>query len=160
MPGTARVAAATQPGGVRTLMPSPLSSTTISSGSGRRWNAQYAAVLTAPAAVEWFTDASPRLATTIASAGQPVRWPSRAARSRAKASPMARGRCEAMVEVCGITFSARLPEYLVPAARDRLGGRGHQAEQHVPYAVPRRAGLAAREPGRTPRTGSAAGPGR
>ena len=40
MPGTARVAAATQPGGVRTLMPSPLSSHTISSGSGRRWYAQ------------------------------------------------------------------------------------------------------------------------
>ena len=40
MPGTGSVAARTQPGGVRTLMPSPLSSNTISSGSGRRWKAQ------------------------------------------------------------------------------------------------------------------------
>ena len=35
----------------------------------------------------------------------------------------------------------RVAEHLVPAARDRFGGRGHQAEQHMPDAVGRRAGL-------------------
>ena len=37
MPGRPDSAARTQPGGVRTLMPSPLSSHTSSNGSGRPW---------------------------------------------------------------------------------------------------------------------------
>ena len=37
MPVRPDAAAATQPGGVRTLMPMPLSSHTISSGTGSRW---------------------------------------------------------------------------------------------------------------------------
>src|SRR2546429_8388489 len=71
MAGRAETAASTQPGGVRTLMPRPLSSHTTSSGSGSRWYAQYPAVLSAPTAGEWLIEASPRLATTIASAGPP-----------------------------------------------------------------------------------------
>ena len=59
MPGRPETAASTQPGGVRTLMPRPLSSHTTSSGSGSRWYAQYPAVLSAPTAVEWLIEASP-----------------------------------------------------------------------------------------------------
>ena len=106
MPGRPARTAAVHPGGVRTLIPIPLSSQTISSGSGSPWNAQYDAVLSAPAAVEWLTDASPMLVTTTESAGHGGGWPSRAARGSARARPTALGRCEAIVEVCGMTFSS------------------------------------------------------
>ena len=92
----------------------------------------------APRAVEWLTEASPMLASTIASAGQGVGRPSRAARPRAKARPMARGRCEAIVEVCGMTFSCGWPNTLCRPPAIGSVHRGHQAEQHVPDAVPGR----------------------
>jgi len=63
--------------------------------------------LTAPAAVEWLAEASPKLQTTTASSGHGVASPSLAARGSVKARPTARGRCEAIVEVCGMTFSWR-----------------------------------------------------
>ena len=80
-------------------------------------------MLNAPAAVEWFTDASPNEHTTTASPGHagivhprqapsPGPAPSRPERPSANASPTARGRCEAIVEVCGMTDSAALPNTL------------------------------------------------
>ena len=69
-------------------------------------------MFSAPAAVEWLTEASPMLASTIASAGQRAADPSRAARPRLKASPTALGRCEAIVEVTGITFRSAWPRTL------------------------------------------------
>ena len=57
--------------------------------------------------------------------------PSRAARSRAKARPRARGRCEAIVEVCGMMCRSLVAEHLVPAAGDRLVRGGHQPEQDI-----------------------------
>ena len=66
----------------------------------------------APVAVEWLAEASPKLQTTTASAGQRRATPSRAARPMANATPTARGRCEAIVDVCGITASAWLPNTL------------------------------------------------
>ncbi len=95
-----------QPAGVLTLMPRPLSSHTSSSGSGRPWYAHQDAVFIAPTAVEWFADASPKLATTRQSRGHGVSSPSLAARATENARPTARGRCEAMVEVCGMTCSS------------------------------------------------------
>ena len=93
-------------------MPMPLSSQTISSGIGRPWYTVLDEVLKAPTRVEWLTEASPKLVTTMASPGQGVAIPIRRARPSEKASPTARGRCEAMVEVCGITASSALPNTL------------------------------------------------
>ena len=73
------------------------------------------AALIAPAAVEWFAEASPKLHTAIASAGQ------RSGRAQPagaldgdqrQATPTARGRCEAIVEVCGITARSGWPNTL------------------------------------------------
>jgi hypothetical protein len=46
------------------------------------------------------------------------------------AAPIALGRCEAIVLVCGGMNSGL--EHLVPPARDRILGRGREAQQHVP----------------------------
>ena len=64
------------------------------------------ALLIAPAAVEWFAEASPNEHTTTLSTGHSDDTPSRCARDRDRASPTARGRWEAMVEVCGMTASS------------------------------------------------------
>ncbi len=80
-------------------------------------------MLNAPAAVEWFTEASPNEHTTIASSGKPADgqarqgsgpWAAgrRCPRSAAKARPTARGRCEAIVEVCGMIASSARPNTL------------------------------------------------
>ena len=111
-PARLESALATQPDGDGTLIPRPLSSQTKSSGTGRRWWAACAAVLSAACAVAWFSEASPKLQTTIASAGQVHATPSLRARSIAIATPTARGRCEAIVEVCGITASSWWPNTL------------------------------------------------
>jgi hypothetical protein len=59
-------------------------------------------VLIAPTAVEWFTDASPKLQTVTASSGQAHPTPNFFARAIENATPTARGRCDAMVDVCGM----------------------------------------------------------
>ena len=136
-PGRDERDASTQPGGVGTEMPQPLSSQTTSSGSGSRWCTAWPAALNAPTAVEWLTDASPRLATTTASSGQGVRMSDPSARCSAKASPNARGRWEAIVEVWGMTFSVGWPKTLCRPPGDRFVGA-------------RRSGRAARRgPGRS-----------
>ena len=108
----ARSACSTQPCGDGTLIPSPLSSQRKSSGSGRRWYAVCAALFNAACAVAWFSDASPKLQTTTASAGHGDSTPSFFARSIANATPNARGRCDAIVEVCGMIASSALPKTL------------------------------------------------
>ena len=105
-PARLESALATQPEGDGTLIPRPLSSQTKSSGTGRCWWAACAVVLSAACAVAWFSDASPKLQTTIASPGQALGTPSLRARSIAIATPTARGRWEAIVEVCGMTASS------------------------------------------------------
>ena len=60
----------------------------------------------------WLTEASPKLHTTIASSGHRVDRPSARARSIAKATPTARGRWLAIVEVCGITARPGWPNTL------------------------------------------------
>jgi hypothetical protein len=89
-----------------------LSSQTNSSGNGSLWYAQCRAAFSAPSAVEWFAEASPKLHITIASAGHGEETPSLPARCSPNASPTARGRCEAMVEVSGMIDSALLPNTL------------------------------------------------
>src|SRR5690606_40057046 len=54
-PLRSRYDASIHPGGVRTLMPSPLSSQTSSSGIGKPWCAQCSAVFTAPVRSEEHT---------------------------------------------------------------------------------------------------------
>ena len=71
-----------------------------------------AAVLSADCAVAWFSEASPNEHTTIASSGQAEATPSSRARSIANAIPTARGRCEAIVEVCGRTARSGWPKTL------------------------------------------------
>jgi hypothetical protein len=66
----------------------------------------------APAAVEWLSEASPKLVTTIESAGHGLVSPSLAARGSANARPTARGRCDAMVEVCGMMARSACPKTL------------------------------------------------
>ena len=84
-------------------MTSPLASQTSSNGIGRPAYAVRQAALTAPVAVEWPADASPKLATAIASRGQAHETPSLADRPMENATPTARGRCDAIVDVCGMT---------------------------------------------------------
>ena len=55
--------------------------------------------------VEWLRDASPNVHPATESAGQWVDTPPAEAWPIAKATPYARGRCDAIVEVCGITAS-------------------------------------------------------
>ena len=69
-------------------------------------------MLIAPTAVEWLAEASPKEHTTTASAGHSQATPSRYARCRAMASPTDRGRCEAMVEVCGMIARSGCPNTL------------------------------------------------
>ena len=111
-PGRDDSAVSTQPGGLGTEMPQPLSSTTTSRGSGSRVCTACPAALRAPTAVEWLIEASPRLATTTASSGHGVGTPIRGARCSANARPTARGRCEAIVEVWGMTLRAAFPKTL------------------------------------------------
>ena len=66
----------------------------------------------APVAVEWLADASPKLHTTSASAGQQIGASSLRARPMAKATPSARGRWDAMVEVCGMMARSGWPNTL------------------------------------------------
>src|ERR1043165_2880899 len=66
----------------------------------------------APAAVEWLAEASPKLATVMASAGQGDRMPSFAARPIENATPTALGRCDAIVDVCGMMASRWFPKTL------------------------------------------------
>ena len=112
LPADSTSDAATQPAGVGTLIPSPLSSQTSSSGNGTpRW-AIWAAALIEPWAVEWFSEASPKLHTARASVGHWVSTSSSSAAPMAKATPSALGSCEAIVEVCGITARSALPNTL------------------------------------------------
>ena len=134
-PGRDRSAVSTHPAGLGTLIPRPLSSHTKRSGSGRRWKAHWAAVLSAACAVAWFSEASPKEHRTIASVcpgpGDPE---PRGAVDRERHPDRPR-------EVRGDRRGHRehrelLPaEHLVPAARDRLGRRRDDAEQDVPHPV-------------------------
>ena len=97
-------------------------------------------MFSAPAAVEWLTEASPKLVTTTASCGQGVARPSFAARASEKARPTARGRCEAIVEVCGITCSSGWPNTLcLPPA---IGSAAAAARPSSTSGTPSRGGLA------------------
>ena len=93
-------------------MPRPLSSQTSSSGTGSPRKAALRALLIAPTAVEWFADASPKEQTTTLSGGHGDDTLSRCARDRDSARPTARGRWEAMVEVCGMIASSPCPNTL------------------------------------------------
>jgi hypothetical protein len=77
------------------------------------------AVLSAAVALAWLTEASPNEATTIASAGQGNSLTSSGrddltfpCRDRANASPTARGRCDAIVEVVGMMCRSGWPKTL------------------------------------------------
>ena len=54
-----------------------------------------------PRAAAWFTEASPKVHTTTESGGQADSTPSFRARSIANATPTARGRWDAIVDVSG-----------------------------------------------------------
>src|SRR3954464_4288026 len=101
-PGLEPNADSIQPGGVGTEMPKPLSSQTNRIGTGRPRKAVASAVLIAPAAGEWLTDASPNEPPTTASAGHWQSTSSRCARCSAIARPTALGRWDAMVDVWGM----------------------------------------------------------
>src|SRR4028119_55769 len=90
----------------------PLSSQTRSSGIGSPRKPTCTAALTAPAAVEWFAEASPKLQTTTASRGYSPVSPSLRTRSIENAMPRARGRWLAIVDVCGSTARSRRPNTL------------------------------------------------
>ena len=132
-------AASTQPSGVRVLMPSPLSS-----HDDQQRDLE-------PAVVEVRRGVERALRGRVVDRGVAERAhddrvlgpdPLRGRSARlpsAYASPTARGRCEAIVDVCGTMWRSRVPEHLVPAARDRVVGGGAQAEQHVAHR--RRRGL-------------------
>ena len=121
--------ASTQPVGVRTEMPRPLSSHTKRTGTGRRWKAAHWAALKPDWAVAWLVLASPKLHTTMLSAGTGrVRF-SLAACSSAIAVPTALGRWLAMVDVWGSTQVALLPHTLwrpPETGSSRLAARARQ----------------------------------
>src|SRR5215218_11176466 len=68
-PGLDPYACSIQPDGVGTEMPRPLSSQTNRIGTGSPRYAVASAALIAPAAVEWFAEASPNEHSTTASSG-------------------------------------------------------------------------------------------
>ena len=118
-------------------MPSPLSSQTSSSGSLTSWWSYQPAALSAAVALAWLTEASPKDATTTASAGQGPVTPRRAgARVMPKAMPTARGRCEAMVEVVGMMFRSARPNTLC-----RPPAIGSLAEATTPRSTSRAASI-------------------
>ena len=81
------------------------------------------------------------------------------ARPMAKATPIARGRCEAIVDVCGITARPAWPNTLWRPPAIGSSTDGEQPEEHVADAVVARApGGPGR--GRSRRSGSAAAPDR
>ena len=82
------------------------------SGNGNPWCTRYAALFRPACAAAWLTEASPKLHTTTESGRQVDSTPSFRARSIANAIPTARGRCDAIVDVCGMTASAWLPKTL------------------------------------------------
>jgi hypothetical protein len=69
-------------------------------------------VLIAPTAVEWLAEASPNEVTVTASRGHGQGTLSFAARPMPSATPRARGRCEAIVDVCGMMDSSARPKTL------------------------------------------------
>jgi len=116
-------------------------------------------VLIAPTAVEWFAEASPKLHTTTESAGHSGVTPSFAARSSANARPTALGRCDAIVDVCGMTARSLLPNTLC-----RPPEIGSSTAPVMPSSTSR-SGVcpgSCADPGQVEprRNGSAAGPGR
>jgi hypothetical protein len=119
-------------------MPSPLSSQTSSSGMPIPCRALQQAAFTAPVAVEWFADASPKLATTTASSGQRSGRRSRAGmrswRPSAQPMPRARGRWLAMVDVCGITARSGCPNTLCrpPATGSSVDAASPSATSSAP----------------------------
>ena len=127
----------------RPRCPSPLSSQTSSSGSGSPCGDAVAGgvqradrrrVVDARVAEAADRDARRR--------GQRVSTPSRRARPIANATPTARGRCEAIVDVCGITASDASPNTLCRPPEAGSAARGDHAEQHgAQRVVERAAGL-------------------
>ena len=111
-PGRDPYADSIHPVGVGTEMPRPLSSQRNSNGTGSPRKDALTAALIAPAAVEWFAEASPNEHTTTLSAGHSDATPSRSARGSDRANPTARGRWEAMVEVCGMMLRPGCPNTL------------------------------------------------
>ena len=76
------------------------------------WYDVWQTALTAPTAVEWLAEASPNEAITTASRGHGQGTPSFAARPMPSATPSERGRCEAIVDVCGMMASSARPNTL------------------------------------------------
>ncbi len=112
-------------------------------------------MLNAPVATEWLAEASPKLHTAIASAGHGDATRSFAARSMANATPTARGRCDAIVEVCGMIARSWRPNTL---------WRPPEIGSLVAATTPARMSLTPVQAGAAEierrRCGSAAGPGR
>ena len=118
-------------------------------------------MFSAPAAVEWFSEASPMLASTIASAGQRGGGPQPGGPAQRERQPdrprQVRGDGRGLRD----DVQVGVAEDLVPAAGDRLGRRRGQAEQHVAARRPWAAAACGRaDQVEGARTGSAAGPGR
>ena len=140
-------------------MPSPLSSQTKSRGSGSPWYAQYAGAVQRAGGGRVV-----HRGVAEAADDDRVGWPvvldarASAARSIANATPTARGRCEAIVEVCGMTASSWWPKTLCrPPA---IGSSVAAVTPSSMSGTPSRPHLRRRAPGRTRPTGSAAAPGR
>ena len=140
-------------------MPMPLSSHTNRTATLAPVRLSQPAVLKPARATAWLTEASPNEQITIASAGQPMsargarRPPTRAVEARrrapsgpfwssAYARPTARGRCEAIVEVVGMTDSLAWPNTLcrppaigsvaaatTPRMTSRIGSRSSRPER-------------------------------
>ena len=159
MPGRCCSTAAGQPRGVRVLMPRPLSSQTSSTGQSRCTCVRYAAALSAPAAVEWLTEASPKLQTTTASSGHGVSRPEQLRQPEREAEPDRARQVRGDRRGLRDDVQPRVPEHLVPAARHRVRRRAGEAPQRLADRVDaRRRGARGRR--RTRRSGSAAAPGR
>ena len=129
IPGQSRQHSRPNPAGVGVLIPRPLSSHTRSNGTGSPRRRGVRRTIERADERRVVDRRVPKARDHDASSGHEA-TPTNGSFGRGNASPNARGRCEAIVDVCGITERAALPNTLWRPPE--IGSRApQQHRQHV-----------------------------